>query len=266
MSRNRPTSLRFPTLMLSYTSAICRKRTAQQKQRHWRTYKHTSRRCKSRSRKASWRHGWVKHPAVHTLHVVIQFIVQIKMYPRTSIDNAKAVRQSAHTLQGHLAVAAGKRIAKYMPKAVGAWLCGLYDADRSVTEATQNSLRQVFNTPEKIQSIRKAYQQPILEYCRDAIDRETSLTLSDERTVSPDDAQAKYSRVISACIALVGSLLSNLQTEDLSKLRSDYESLLGDKKLWDFASHSDPSIRRSVHRFLKTCISKQPSTSRSIIL
>ena len=188
------------------------------------------------------------------------------MYPRTSIDNAKAVRQSAHTLQGHLAVAAGKRIAKYMPKAVGAWLCGLYDADRSVTEATQNSLRQVFNTPEKIQSIRKAYQQPILEYCRDAIDRETPLTLSDERTVSPDDAQAKYSRVISACIALVGSLLSNLQIEDLSKLRSEYESLLGDKKLWDFASHNDPSIRRSVHRFLKTCISKQPSTSRSIRL
>jgi E3 ubiquitin-protein ligase listerin len=192
-------------------------------------------------------------------HVVIQFLSQIKLYPRTSIDNGKAVRQNAHTLHGHVAVSAGKRIAKYMPKAVGAWLCGLYDMDRSVVEATQNSLRQVFNTPEKIQNIRRAYQHPILEYCQNSIVKETALTLSDERTVSPDDAEAKYSRVISACISLLGSLLSNLNPEDLSKYQLEYEGLLSDKTIWAFASHDDPSIRRSIHRFLKMCISKQPS-------
>lgn len=144
-----------------------------------------------------------------------------------------------------------------MPQTVAAWLCGLYDSDRSVVEATQASLRQVFNTPEKIQGIRKAYQQPILAYCRDAIDKESTGTLSDERTVNADDAQSKYSRVISACIALVGSLLSNLQPEELSKHQADYESLLGDKKLWDFASHTDTSIRRSLHRFLKSCLVKE---------
>ncbi|KAF2640158.1 RING zinc finger protein-like protein [Massarina eburnea CBS 473.64] len=196
-------------------------------------------------------------------HVVIQRALQIKMYPRTSIDNAKSVRQSAHALQGQLATAAGKRIAKYMPKSVGAWLCGLYDSDRSVVDATQSSLRQVFNTPEKIQSIRKAYQQPILEYCRDAIDKETELTLSDERTVSKDDAMAKYSRVISACISLLGSLLANLQPEDLAKFQTDYEGLLADQKLWEFASHSDALIRRATHRFLKTCLAKQPEAAQA---
>jgi hypothetical protein len=192
------------------------------------------------------------------LHVVIKKIAQIKMYPRTSIDNAKAVRQSAHTLHGQMAVSAGKRIAKHMPKTVGAWLCGLYDSDKSVAEATQNSLRQVFNTPEKVQNIRKAYQHPILEYCRDAIDKETALTLSDERTVTPDDAEAKYSRVISACISLVGSLLSNLRPEELAKFQSGYEGILADEKLWTFASYNDASIRRSLHRLLKTCLSKEP--------
>ncbi|KAF2195646.1 hypothetical protein K469DRAFT_616389 [Zopfia rhizophila CBS 207.26] len=182
----------------------------------------------------------------------------ISMYPRTSIDNSKSVRQSAHTLQGQMALSAGKRIAKYMPKAVGAWLCGLYDSDRSVATATQHSLQHVFNTPEKLQNVRKAYQQPILEYCRDAIEKESALTLSDERTVSLDDAEAKYSRVISACIALVGSLLANLKPEELSKFRPEYDSLLADNKVWALASHSDPSIRRSLHRFLKTCLVKQP--------
>lgn len=181
----------------------------------------------------------------------------IKIYPRTSIDNAKAVRQNAHLLHGQFAVAAGKRIAKYMPKSVAAWLCGLYDSDRSVVEATQTSLKQVFNTPEKLQSIRKIYQQPILDYCRDAIDKESPTTLSDERTVTKDDAEAKYSRVISACVSLLGSLLANLQPEELSKYQADYESLLGDKKLWDFSSYNDAGIRRSVHRLLQTCLAKE---------
>jgi hypothetical protein len=184
--------------------------------------------------------------------------VQVKIYPRTSIDSYKTVRQNAHLLHGQIAASSGKRIAKYMPQSVAAWLCGLYDNDRSVVEATQSSLRQVFNTPEKIQNIRKAYQQPILEYCRDALDKETVTTLSDERTVSSDDAEAKYSRVISACIALLGSLLANLPREELSKHQADYESLLADKKLWDFATYNDASIRRSLHRFLKTCLAKEP--------
>lgn len=181
----------------------------------------------------------------------------IKMYPRTSIDNAKAVRQNAHLLHGQFAASAGKRIAKYMPKSVSAWLCGLYDSDRSVVEATQTSLRQVFNTPEKLQSIRKIYQQPILEYCRDAIDKESPTTLSDERTVTKDDAEAKYSRVISACVSLLGSLLANLQPEELSKYQADYESLFGDKKLWGFSSYGEAGIRRSVHRLLKICLAKE---------
>lgn len=200
----------------------------------------------------------------HTIHVVIYRLLQVKMYPRASIDNGRFVRSNAHALQGQLAAAAGKRFAKHMPKSVGAWLCGLYDADRSVVDATQNALRQVFNTPEKIQNIRRAYQQPILEYCRDAIDKETAQTLSDERTVSPDDAEAKFSRVISACISLLGSLLANLKPEELSKYQSDYQNLLGDKKLWEFASYSDASVRRAIHRFLRTCLEKQPGQWRSV--
>ncbi|KZM23839.1 zinc ion binding [Ascochyta rabiei] len=185
----------------------------------------------------------------------------ITVYPRTSIDNAKAVRQLSHTVHGLMAVSAGKRIARHMSRSVAAWLCGLYDGDRAVVEATQNALRQVFATPEKIQNIRKAYQQPILEYCRDAVDKESPTTLSDERTVSADDAQAKYSRVMSACIALLASLLANLAPEELSKFQADYDTLLSDKKLWDFASHVDVSIRRSLHRLLKTCLTKQPDAA-----
>lgn len=144
-----------------------------------------------------------------------------------------------------------------MSKAVGAWLCGLYDNDRGVVKAAQDSLQLVFSTPEKMQNVRRAYQQSILDYYHDAIDKESPQTLSDERTVSPDDAEAKYSRVVSACIAAIGSLITGLKPEDLAKQQADYDSLLADDKFWGFASHGDVFVRRSMHRFLRTCLSKQ---------
>ncbi|KAF2807951.1 uncharacterized protein BDZ99DRAFT_420629 [Mytilinidion resinicola] len=187
----------------------------------------------------------------------------IKTFPRTSIDSSRRVRQLAQSLQGQICAAAGKRIAKYIPKAVGAWLCGLYDNDRLVVKATQESLKLVFSTPEKLQNLRKAYQQPILEYCRYAIDNETALTLSDERTVSPDDAEGKYCRVIAACIAVIGSLLTDLKPEDSTKYQSDYDAFLGDQKLWEFATYEDASVRRSTHRFLRTCLLKKKDSLSS---
>ncbi|OCK82799.1 RING zinc finger protein-like protein [Lepidopterella palustris CBS 459.81] len=181
----------------------------------------------------------------------------IKIYPRTSIDSSRRVRQLAHVVHGQISGSAGKRIAKYMPKAVGAWLCGLYDNDRSVVKSTQESFQQVFSTPEKLQNIRRAYQQPILEYCRDAIDNESTQTLSDERTVSPDDAETKYNRVIASCISVIGSLFTDLKPEDFTKHQTDYNTVLSDENLWIFAVYRDASVRRSTHRFLRSCLAKQ---------
>jgi len=94
-----------------------------------------------------------------------------------------------------------------MPKSVGAWLAGLQDNDRIVSRAAQNAFQMVFPSEDKQRIVWKVYQQPILEYCRDAVLKESVQTLSDERTASPDDAEAKYTRVIGAAILTVASAL-----------------------------------------------------------
>ncbi|KAF2753817.1 hypothetical protein EJ05DRAFT_514744 [Pseudovirgaria hyperparasitica] len=183
----------------------------------------------------------------------------IKLYPRTSIENSRRVRQLAHTVQGQISTACGKRIARYMPEAVGAWLSGLYDNDLSVTKAAQESFSQVFTTPEKLRNVRKAFQGPTIEYCRNVIENETVVTLSDERTVSPDDAESKYARVVSAAIGVIGDLLNELSEEDTKKQQEQYDAVLSNEKLWDLISHKDSHVRRSTLRLLRTCQSKQPN-------
>ncbi|KAK7552526.1 RING zinc finger protein-like protein [Phyllosticta citricarpa] len=181
----------------------------------------------------------------------------VQIYPRTSIDGARRVRQLAHTIQGQIASACGKRIARYMPKIVGAWLAGLYDNDKSVALAAQASFKAVFSTPEKMHNLRKAFQQTILEYCRTVIDKESVNSLSDERNTSKDDAEAKYSRVVASSLAVITSLLSELSPEELAKEHDSYEEVVQDGRLWDFSSYNDPAVRRAVHRLLRICISKQ---------
>ena len=98
-------------------------------------------------------------------------------------------------------------MAKHMPATVAYWLMGLYDNDKSVNRAAKESFNHVFSSPEKRASVWRLYQSPILECSRDILLKETPNTLSDERTTSPDDASAKYARVVGAALMVVTHLL-----------------------------------------------------------
>ncbi|WPH00474.1 Hypothetical protein R9X50_00330300 [Acrodontium crateriforme] len=182
----------------------------------------------------------------------------VKLYPRLSIDNGLRVRQLAHTLNGSICSKCGKRIAKYLPRIAGPWLAGTYDSDRSVSRSAQEALGAVFPSAEKVHGLRRAFCGNLLEFCRDAVLAENIQTLSDERSVSPDDASATYARVVATSLALICSLVQDLP-EDLQKQQALYSEIFGDSKLWDFAIYSDPSVRKSMHRLVQTTIEKQPT-------
>lgn len=117
------------------------------------------------------------------------------------------MRQTAHSTQGSIASLVGKRIARFLPKVIGAWLAGIYDNDRPVHQSALESFTRVFSTDEKRSGVWKVYQSAILEFVDDVILQQTALTLSDERTVKPDDAEAKYARVAGTALLLFNRVL-----------------------------------------------------------
>ncbi|KAF7197399.1 E3 ubiquitin-protein ligase listerin [Pseudocercospora fuligena] len=183
----------------------------------------------------------------------------VKQYPRLSIDNARRVRQLSHQLTGQIGAKLGKRIAKQLPKIVGPWLAGTFDVDRSVSKAAQDALASVFPSSEKVQGLRNTFHESIITYCKEAVLNETVGTLSDERSVSPDDAKATYARVVSSAIAVISSLVDSLSPEELSKQSSTYDRILGEKKLWELSSYEDSSVRKALHRLIQTCLQRERS-------
>jgi E3 ubiquitin-protein ligase listerin len=160
------------------------------------------------------------------------------------------VRQLAHSLQGFLTRSSGKRIAPHLSKVVGAWLTGAFDSDRSVSRAALESFETAFPSEEKRKAVWKLYQGPLLEYIEDAALRHNPQTLSDERNTSPDDAEAKYVRVVSTALLALDQLLqTDLQEKALSS-NETFQGIINAKKISDLASHQDPSIRKSVYKLV----------------
>ncbi|KAK3071158.1 hypothetical protein LTR53_009128, partial [Teratosphaeriaceae sp. CCFEE 6253] len=182
----------------------------------------------------------------------------VNLFPRLSIDSARRVRQLAHVTNGIVCSTSGKRTAKHLPKIAGPWLAGCYDNDRAAAKAASDAFKAVFASTEKVLGLKKTFHGVILAYCRDAVLNETVQTLSDERTVTRDDAAATYGRVVATSLAVVADLLEQLPPEEIAKQEQLYAEVLGQPKVWEFACHSDVGVRRSTHRLMQTSLVKQP--------
>ena len=90
---------------------------------------------------------------------------------------------------------------------IGPWLAGLYDNDKLVQRAAQDSINTAFPTKEKREGIWMVYQASVLDFTVDAVLHQTTTTLSDERAVSPDEAEAKYTRVVATSIQVFKRLI-----------------------------------------------------------
>lgn len=180
----------------------------------------------------------------------------IALYPRTSIDNARRVRQLTHSLQASLTTLYGKRIAPHLPKIIGAWLSGAYDSDRLVARAAQESISTAFNTEEKRRMLWKAYGGSLVDYANDAILTQTPQTLSDERSTTPDDAEAKFVRVVGNAVQMLSQVIKiNYSGNEKPKpdTADGIKTLLGQKKLWEYASYQDPPLRKAVYSLATVC-------------
>lgn len=180
------------------------------------------------------------------------------LYPRTSIDNSRRVRQLSHTVQGVLTTSSGKRIAPYLYRLIGPWLSGAYDSDKAVARAAQDAIAASFATDEKRRALWKVYKDALVEYSQDAILDQTPQTLSDERSTSADDAEAKFIRVVANGMHMLTQTIK-LNFDTTSPAPEDVRQLITNKRLWEYAYHSDPSLRRGTYSLTVLCVRLFPS-------
>ncbi|KIW19489.1 hypothetical protein PV08_00061 [Exophiala spinifera] len=186
----------------------------------------------------------------------------LSLYPRTSIDNSRRVRQLAHTIQGSITSLYGRRIAPSLQRVIGPWLSGVYDSDTAAARAAQDSIASSFPTDEKRRALWKVYSTTLVDYVEDAIFSQTPKTLSDERSTTPEDAEAKFVRVAgNAMYTLSQVIRTNLSDAgpEQSDIRGRIETTVRNKQLWEYSYHQDPSLRRAACSLALVCSQVLPS-------
>lgn len=178
----------------------------------------------------------------------------IQLYPRLSIDDSARVREFSHQLLIQLINTAKKRIAKRLPAFVAPWVAGAFDRDRRVSKAASDGLSSFLPTKEKEDTFWKSIQTRALDFATEAV-RETPDTLSDERSTTKQDAEAKYHRVLGASLCLVLNLLAK---GDPSTLRDGLVEYFAVDALWSVPKADDPFVRRSFYQLTKSALETSP--------
>ncbi|CAK7214601.1 hypothetical protein SBRCBS47491_002201 [Sporothrix bragantina] len=183
----------------------------------------------------------------------------VQCYPRLSIDDARRVRELAHTLQLALMQSARKRMERHLPKVAGPWLAGTYDRDRAVAKAAADGLASFLTTDDKTTMFWKRLQPQILEYATAAL-QETPTTLSDMRSSTQDEADLKYYRVLYSSVALVLALLRRLAVADTEALDHAYAQFFAVEAIWTSAALSpDGHVRRVTYELFLQCLETRPA-------
>lgn len=173
------------------------------------------------------------------------------LYPRLSIDPARRVRTLAHAVTGRIASIAGKTITPHLTAIIPPWLAGCHDSDRAASQSAKDALALTFPSIEKLKGVRRVFHHAVVTYSIDAITNESVDTLSDQRVVKSDDAQATYARVVATSIALLTQLCANSDADQLTSCTHQYSDLLSSDKLWSFGAYNDVIVRRSFFAFAR---------------
>ncbi|ERS97539.1 hypothetical protein HMPREF1624_05708 [Sporothrix schenckii ATCC 58251] len=182
----------------------------------------------------------------------------VQCYPRLSIDDARRVRELAHTVQLALMQSARKRMERLVPKVASAWLAGTYDRDRAVAKAAADGLASFLTTDDKTTMFWRRLQPQILQDATAAM-QETPATLSDLRSTTQDDADLKYHRVLYSSLSLVLALLRTLSVADTAGLAHAYTQFFAVEALWSRAALSpDSHVRRVTYELLLACLETRP--------
>ena len=178
-----------------------------------------------------------------------------QLYSRISIDNSRRVRELSHIVLLELLKSTKKRMESRLSPLVGAWLAGAFDRDKAVSRAATDGFSLLADTEEKSTKVWNKAQSRIMDYATEAI-RETSDTLSDQRSTTKEDAEAKYHRVVASSLALVLNLMK--RTTDLGKLQDRLSEYLASETVWSLAASEDSFVRRSLYQLLQACLDVDP--------
>ncbi|XP_059612638.1 E3 ubiquitin-protein ligase listerin [Phlebotomus argentipes] len=165
-----------------------------------------------------------------------------RLYVNLATDVEHRVREGAQQAHGALAGKVGKLIAPYLKQMAPVWIASQYDSYAPAASIATTSFQRAF-PPHKLKEVFGFCQGEILDYVTKILTVHTATTLSNSKSYTPDECEAKYQRTVACCLQAYAMYLRTVSKDSLAEAANKNLLLIENQKFWSFHKHQSPNVR-----------------------
>ncbi|XP_073835872.1 E3 ubiquitin-protein ligase listerin-like isoform X2 [Musca autumnalis] len=172
-----------------------------------------------------------------------------KFYQNLATDPEHSVRELTQTVLQILVTKSKKAIAPYLKQLVPVWLASQYDNYAPAASMASSCFNDTFSN--KLTDVCLHCQVDIIEYASRNLTFHTAATLSTGKSLTPEEAEQKYQRIVVCSLKELSFFVEHTQTaEDQSKIKELLAKLLEHQKFFSFAKNKLNAIKAAWFEFI----------------
>uniref|UniRef100_A0A8B9HBH6 E3 ubiquitin-protein ligase listerin n=1 Tax=Astyanax mexicanus TaxID=7994 RepID=A0A8B9HBH6_ASTMX len=165
-----------------------------------------------------------------------------RIYCKISVDHDRRVREATQQAFEQLILKVKRNLAPYLKGIMGHWLiaqCDTYSPAASAASVAFQAAFPLNKQPEALSFCR----DEVLTVLQDNLLKETADTLSDPQSVTEEEREAKYVRLLTSSLLALKRLLTALPQTDREAVGERLANVISQKKFWKYSKHKTPQVR-----------------------
>ncbi|XP_054482407.1 E3 ubiquitin-protein ligase listerin [Anoplopoma fimbria] len=165
-----------------------------------------------------------------------------RIYCKISVDHDRRIREATQQAFEQLVLKVRRSLAPFLKSLMGHWILSQCDTYTPAASAACQAFQAAFS-PTKQPEALSFCKDEILNVLQDILLKETADTLSDPQSVTEEEREGKYVRMLTSSLLGVKRLLSLLLQSDRTALEERLAHLLNSGKFWKYSKHKTPQVR-----------------------
>ncbi|XP_043265520.1 E3 ubiquitin-protein ligase listerin [Colletes gigas] len=176
-----------------------------------------------------------------------------RIYCTLSIDIEHRVREATQLAHAAVVKRVGKSIALYLKQLAGAWFISQHDTYPPAASAATNSFNDTFS-PKKVINAIVHCQCEILTYICDSITVHTPQSLSLQKSLTAEEMEAKYQRLLIASVKAYSFYLKTIPVQEIEKMIDIHQKIINNNKFWKLEKYDALSVKTAFFNVLTSLI------------
>ncbi|KAL7296700.1 hypothetical protein TKK_0010114 [Trichogramma kaykai] len=176
-----------------------------------------------------------------------------RIYSQLSLDIDHRVREAVQVSHTTLVQRVGRTIATYLKQLAGPWFVAQYDTYPPAASAATNGFNNTFPPPKFVSAIAHC-QVEILTYISDNLIILSPQSLSTNKSVPPEEKEAKYERLLCSSLQAYSFYLKTVGNDNVEKTIDFHKNLISNNKFWKLAKHDVLPIKTGFFNVLNSLI------------